>query len=160
MLGEIVSIYGGKYALAYPSFGPERRGAPVWSFTKTSDEKISDRSQPAKCSYLVVLDEGLITKDIGNYLNDDGVLIINTTRPEHYTFIQRKTVGIDATKMALKIMGRPITNVAMLGAFAGVSGMFALENAETVLASNFKGPLLEKNKLLLHEAYNAVKGGA
>ena len=160
LLGEIVSIYGGKYALAYPSFGPERRGAPVWSFTKTGDEKIADRSQPAKCSYLVVLDESLIMENIGDYLDDDGVIIINTTKPERYTFIKRKTVTLDATQMALKIMGRPITNVAMLGALAGVSGMFALENAETVLAGSFKGPLLEKNKQLLHEAYNAVKGGA
>jgi len=160
MLGEIVSVYGDKYALAYPSFGPERRGAPVWSFTKTGNEKIADRSQPAKCGYLVVLDEGLMTENIGDYLDDDGVLIINTAKPERYTFIKRKIVGVDATKMALTIMGRPITNVAMLGAFARVSGMFALENAEAVLAGSFKGSLLEKNKQLLHEAYNAVKDGA
>ena len=157
LLGEIVSVYGGKYALAYPSFGPERRGAPVWSFTKTGDEKIADRSQPAKCSYLVVLDETLMTENIGDYLDDSGILIINTTKPERYTFIKRKAVCLDATKMALNIMGRPITNVVMLGALAGISGMFALENAEIVLASNFKGSLLEKNKQLLHEAYNAVK---
>ena len=159
LLGEIVSVYGGKYALAYPSFGPERRGAPVWSFTKIGDEKIVDRSQPAKSTYLVVLDETLMTESIGDYLEEDGVLILNTSKPERYTFIKHKTVCLDATKMALKIMGRPITNVVMLGAFAKVSGMVALENAEVVLANSFKGSLLEKNKQLLREAYNAVKGG-
>ncbi len=159
LLGEIVSVHGGKYALAYPSFGPERRGAPVWSFTKISDAKIADRSQPAKSRYLVVLDETLMTENIGGYLDDDGVVIINTTKPERYSYIKRKMVCVDATKMALKIMGRPITNVAMLGALAGVSGMFPLKNAEAVLAGSFKGALLEKNKQLLNEAYNAVAGG-
>ncbi len=159
LLGEIVSVYGGKYALAYPSFGPERRGAPVWSFTKIDDAKIVDRSQPAKCSYLAVLDETLIKENIDDYLDDDGILIVNTVKPEAYSFVQHKLIALNATQMALKILGRPITNVAMLGAVAGISGMFPLENAEIVLSKHFKGSLLEKNKQLMHEAYNAVKGG-
>lgn len=160
LLGEIVSVYGDKYALAYPSFGPERRGAPVWSFTKMDDKKIVDRSQPAKSGYLVVLDETLMKERIDDYLTDDGVLIINTVKPQNYSFVKRRMVNLDATQMALDILGRPITNVAMLGAFAGVSGMFALEKAETVLKHNFEGALFEKNRKLLYEAYNTVKGGA
>jgi len=30
LLGVSVALYGGKYAIAFPSFGPERRGALSW----------------------------------------------------------------------------------------------------------------------------------
>lgn len=159
LLGQTVSVYGTSYALASPSFGPERRGAPVWSFTKIDDEKIVDRSQPARCRYLVILDETLLNPSIENYLTDDGVIILNTANSGKYGFINHRLVTLDATKMALDILGRPITNVAMLGAFAGVSGIIALENIDKALEQAFSKSVCEKNKQLLRGAYEAVKGG-
>lgn len=159
LLGQTVSVYGGSYALASPFFGPERRGAPVWSFTKIDGRKIVDRSQPVACDYLVGLDETLVKEDIARFIKEDGVLILNTAKPEKYAFVKRRTVTLDATKMALNILGRPITNVVMLGAFAGVSGLFPVEDAEKSLQRAFSKALYEKNRQLLREAYEAVKGG-
>jgi len=45
LLGVSVALYGGKYAIAFPSFGPERRGAPVLAFTRIDGKKIYDRSE-------------------------------------------------------------------------------------------------------------------
>ena len=159
LLGRIMSIYKGSYALANPSFGPERRGAPVWCFTRIDDEKILDRGQPNMCNYLIVLDETLIDKEIFNVLNDDGVAIINTANPEKHPYIKQKVVNLDAMGLALKVLGKPITNVAMLGAFAGVSGVFDLQTAGKAIDDFFAPELSEKNKNLFKEAYIAVTGG-
>ena len=159
LLGQTVSVFGSSYALASPSFGPERRGAPVWSFTKIDDKKIVDRSQPVTCRYLVVLDETLITPALDNYLEEGGVIILNTANPEKYSFLKHKLITLDATKMSLETLGRPITNVAMLGAFAGVSGIITLPTAEKALEKAFSKNVFEKNKLLMSRAYEYVKGG-
>ena len=160
LLGQTVSVYGNSYALASPSFGPERRGAPVWSFTKIDDKKIVDRSQPVTCKYLVVLDETLITPAVENFLEADGIIILNTASPEKYSFLTRKCITLDATKMALEILGRPITNVAMLGALLGVSSLTSTENAGKTLDRTFARPIAEKNRALLEKAFQSVKGGA
>ena len=159
LLGQTVSVYGNSYALASPSFGPERRGAPVWSFTKIDDKKIVDRSQPVTCSYLVVLDETLINPAVENYLNAEGVIILNTASPEKYAFLKHRCITLDATKMALEILGRPITNVAMLGALLGVSAITTTESAGKTLDRTFSKSVAEKNKALLEQAFQAVKGG-
>jgi pyruvate ferredoxin oxidoreductase gamma subunit len=59
--------------------------------------------------------------------------------------------------MALEILGRPITNVAMLGAFAGISGLFDLSAAEKAIDKSFSPSISEKNKKLLRSAYEAVR---
>ena len=159
LLGRAASVYEGKYALAYPSFGPERRGAPVWSFTRIDEKKVIDRAQPAKCDCLIVLDETLVTPAINDVLKEDSIVIMNTLKPEEYSYIHQKMVTLDATGMALKLLGRPITNVAMLGALVGVTGTVTLENADRVVKDNFNAKLYEKNSALLKAAYETVKGG-
>jgi len=107
---------------------------------------------------LIILDGSLITPDTCNVLRDDGIVILNTARPEKYQFIKQKLVTVDATKIALDILKRPLTNVAMLGAFAGATGSVDLDTIEKTLKESFSPALFEKNKQVLHEAYNQVKG--
>ena len=59
LLGAAYTADGGRYALAFPSFGPERRGAPVRAFTKLDTKPVLDRSQTEKADYIVVLDDTL-----------------------------------------------------------------------------------------------------
>ncbi|MDO4175991.1 MAG: 2-oxoacid:acceptor oxidoreductase family protein [Bacillota bacterium] len=159
ILGRIMSVYKGGYALAYPSFGPERRGAPVWSFTRISDSKILDRSNPPVSDYLIILDETLIDDETFKVLKEDGLVIINTAEPEKYSELKFRTVCINATKMAQEYLGRPITNVAMIGAFAAASGLFEIEDGEKVLEDTFAPKLFVKNAALLKASYESVKGG-
>lgn len=160
LLGQIVSTDGKQFALASPSFGPERRGAPVWSFTRIDGEKILDRSQPPKCDYLIVLDETLVNDQLENFLNEQGVLILNTARPSRYGWLQHRLVSLDATKMSQEIMGRAITNVPMLGAFARISGIVDLDDADAALQKSFPKGLYEKNKQLLLKAFEEAGGAA
>lgn len=159
LLGRIMSVYKGGHALAYPSFGPERRGAPVWSFTRIDDKKIIDRGQPKTCDYLIILDETLIDEKVFSVLNEEGIAVINTSKPEKYNSISQRIVGLDATKMALDLLGRPITNVAMIGAFAAIYGDLELDHVDRAIKEFFSPGIYQKNKKLLNEAYKAVKGG-
>ncbi|MDR1126231.1 MAG: 2-oxoacid:acceptor oxidoreductase family protein [Deltaproteobacteria bacterium] len=160
LLGQIVSTEGKQFALASPSFGPERRGAPVWSFTRIDKTKILDRSQPPQCDYLIVLDETLVSDTLENFLTDDGVLILNTARPGKYGYVKHRLVTLDATRMSLEIMSRAITNVPMLGAFARISGIVDLDDAEAALKKSFPEALYEKNRQLLLKAFAEADGGA
>ncbi|MEA3316532.1 MAG: 2-oxoacid:acceptor oxidoreductase family protein [Bacteroidota bacterium] len=160
LLGKAAVLFEDKYALAFPSFGPERRGAPVLGFTKIDDKKISDRSEVQECDYVVVLDESLIDENISKGLKPDGVIIINTAKPAKYENLKEvNTAFIDATSLALEILGRPITNTAMLGALIAVSGIIDLESGEKAIADELKSSLVEKNVKIIREAYNIVKKG-
>ena len=64
LLGAACSMAEGRHALAFPSFGPERRGAPMRAFTKLDDRAIGDRSAIVRADYVVYLDETLLAWDV------------------------------------------------------------------------------------------------
>ncbi len=154
LLGVAASLYGGKYALAFPSFGPERRGAPVVAFTKIDNKKITNRSEIDKCDYIVILDETLFHEDFLKDLKKNGKIIINTHRPQKYEKYNSKAiVTIDATSIALEILKKPITNTAMLGALVGVSDMVSLDSVIKGMGDFLKGPLLQRNIEVVESAF-------
>ena len=66
---------------AYPSFGAERRGAPVQAYVKLArTEKIYDRAQIENPNILIVFDDSVLTKDIAQSLEKDGVFIVNSDK--------------------------------------------------------------------------------
>jgi len=161
LLGLAAAQFEGKYALSFPSFGPERRGAPVLGFTRISEEKIRDRSEVRTCDYIVVLDETLIGKDTSVGLKENGIVIINTTSPERYTpyFPSEKVVSVNATTIALDILARPITNTAMLGALVAVSNIVTIDSVNRAIRQDMKTHIQEKNIQVVKAASESVKGG-
>lgn len=154
LLGVAVALYGQKHALAFPSFGPERRGAPVLAFTKIDDSKIRDRSEVKQCDFIVVLDETLFSETFFKDLKPNGKIILNTENPEKYRHLDSQKLGlIDASSVALEVLGKPITNTAMLGALIGVSGVADIESVLAGVGSFLKGGLLQKNIELINRTY-------
>ena len=102
-------------------FGPERRGAPVLGFTRVSDLQITDHSQVYDCDCVIVLDETLCDAvDTTAGLKDEGIYVINTSR-DREDFMKdprfdkiKNLVTIDATDIALRILGAPIVNTVLL----------------------------------------------
>jgi pyruvate ferredoxin oxidoreductase gamma subunit len=128
LIGE-ASIYEGKYAQAFPTFGPERRGAPVLSFTRISDKPIYDHSELETCDYVVVLDETLYGPNVYAGIKEGGILIINTPKdPSEFKDSGVKVITIDATSIALNILKRDITNVPMAGVLAAITNIVDLES--------------------------------
>lgn len=159
LLGLAAAQFEGKYALSFPSFGPERRGAPVLGFTRISEEKIRDRSEVRACDYIVILDETLIGKDTAAGLKENGVVIINTTSPEKYKalFPLGKVVSINATQIALDILGRPITNTAMLGALLAVSDIVTIDSVNSAIRQDMKAQIQEKNIQVVKAARDTIR---
>lgn len=161
LLGHAAAICDGRYAQAFPSFGPERRGAPVLAFTRISDERIYDRSEVVNCDYCMVLDETLFGEPVLNGLRENALVVINSARPAgDFPCNGRRVFTIDATKMALDILKRPIVNVPMLAAFSAVSGITGIEALLDAVDAQLPPSLRAKNKELMRYAFNeAAKKG-
>lgn len=158
----IAAITQGKYAQAFPSFGPERRGAPVQAFARISDSQIRTREKIYHPDVILVLDASLpkIVKVTAG-LKEGGIAILNS----HYSEKEvREMLGgykgklalVDATKIALEELGVPITNTTMLGAFIKATGLVDTGAMEEALKHRF-GRLAEKNIKALHRAIAETK---
>lgn len=161
LLGQAAAIHEHKFVQAFPSFGPERRGAPVLAFTRIDDVKVTDRSEVESCDYVVVLDDTLYGDSVTRGLKDGGLLVINTTKPRGAFAKQGDytVVVIDATALALEILGRPITNVPMLAALAAAAGNVSIDSVLHAIDDQLPPRIRKKNKTLFMAAYEAVKEG-
>lgn len=158
LLGASISLYGDRYALSFPSFGPERRGAPVLAYTKIDNKKILDRSEITKCDYIVILDDSLFNESFLYDLKPNGRILINSSDVSKYN--NPSVSAIDATSLSLEILEKPITNTAMLGALIGVSGILELDAVLAGAEDFMKGELLVKNKRLIERAFGLARGGS
>jgi len=148
----------GKYCQAFPFFGVERRGAPVMAFTRIDNKPIRRRYQVYNPDYVVVLDDGLIeVVDVFSGIKEGGNVIINTSNGVE-TAKGVEITKIDATGIALDVLGVPIVNTILLGAFAGVTGEVSIESLIKIINETFSGSVAEKNVKAAKIAYDAAKG--
>lgn len=143
----VAAFEDGKWSQAFPYFGTERRGAPVTAFARISDKKIRLRSQVYEPDYVIVQDPSLIPGvDVASGMKQDGLIIINTEKdPSTIKINTHATVKtIDATALAIEIIGKPIVNTALLGAFAGATGNIRLESINKAIKARFPGKIGEQ----------------
>jgi pyruvate ferredoxin oxidoreductase gamma subunit len=156
----VAAFAGGVYAQAFPAFGVERRGAPVQAFVRFDNQKVRLRSQVYEPDYIIVQDSTLI-RDVNVFqgLKKGGIVIVNTEKALTYPIPEGvKVITIDATSVALKHLGLPITNTTLMGAFAAASGEIAFPALEGAIRQRFQGELAEKNVAAAREAFEFVKG--
>lgn len=155
LLGTAVSIFEDKFAIAFPTFGPERRGAPVLGFTKISKEKIRDRSTSKQSDISIVLDDTLVNEDLFKSIKPKGLLIINSSK--EYKKEGINIINFNGTKEAEDILGKPITNTAMLGVLAAISDIVSIESLILTIKQEMEGNIGEKNIKLLSSVYLKIK---
>jgi pyruvate ferredoxin oxidoreductase gamma subunit len=134
------AIEEGKYAQAMPSFGPERRGAPVLAFTRV-DSKGHVRVRSAIVEPDIV---GLLEiVDVTAGLKPGGTIVMNT--PKSLKEIKEEIDGpwklavINATAIAKEMLGVAIVNTTMLGALIKATGIVKLKSIEAPLMERFGG---------------------
>lgn len=160
LLGCAVSLFQGKYALAFPSFGPERRGAPVFAFNRIDEKPTTDRSEIEACDCEIVLDDTLFTDRVKENLKPGADIIINTVKSKDMFAAEGcRVTTVDATGLALDVLGRPIANVPLLGALIAATGITTVEAVEAAIDDQLPPKLQEKNKVLLKKAYETVMEG-
>lgn len=151
LLGVASAVYDQRYAQAFPSFGPERRGAPVLGFNRLSDVPITDRSEIEKCDRIVFLDETLFNEGYLADLKSNALILINSQK----TFAHGSIMSFDATGLALEMIGRPLANTAMLGFLAAVSeGEITLNACIQAIQNDMKPSIAKGNVELLKRAYD------
>ena len=157
----LASINEGKYAQAFPSFGPERRGAPVVAFCRISDERIRVRAVIARPDIVLVLDPSILRLvDVSDGLKQDGVLVTNTRfSPEEIKKelgVKTRLAVVDATKIAREELGLPITNTTMLGALLKASEVVDKGAMIEPLQKRF-GRIAERNIKAFERAYKETR---
>ncbi|WP_287153609.1 pyruvate ferredoxin oxidoreductase subunit gamma [Candidatus Solincola tengchongensis] len=149
----------GKYAQAFPFFGAERQGAPVVAFVRIDDRPIRLRQQVYAPDHLIVQDVGLIyNAGVLEGLKPGGTVLVNTTRPGEELPVGEgfKVYTVPALKVALEVIGRPIINVVMVGAFACATGLVRLEAVTEAIRTRFPGELGEKEALATLKACEQI----
>lgn len=157
----VSAIAAGKYAQGFPSFGPERRGAPVAAFTRVDSQKINKRSGIYKPDVVLVLDASLIgLVNVTEGLKPEGKLIVNTHKTPDEIRKQLDFKGtvatVDGTGIARKEMGVPIANTTMIGALLKVTGMLELDAMKEAVEHRF-GRIAQKNLSAMKRAYDEIK---
>ena len=153
----MAAIGEGKYAQAFPSFGPERRGAPVVAFCRISDQPIKIRANIYEPDIVMVLDSTLLKLvNIAGGLKQNGLIIItsqDTPEKVRELFgIKNRLAVVDATKIAMEILGVPITNTTMLGALVKASEIVKKESFISPFKERF-GRIAERNISAFNKAY-------
>ena len=152
----------GFYTLSFPTFGAEKRGTPVASFLRVSDKPVVLRDEIYEPDYVVVLDPTVVDSvNVVSGLKDGGFVVANYPREsELEEKLGVKVFAINATKLAMEYLGRPITNTVMVGAFAGLTGLVKLETLRETIFEWFskKGEeIANKNADLVEKAYRMLE---
>jgi pyruvate ferredoxin oxidoreductase gamma subunit len=163
------ALDAGLYFQAFPDYGPERMGAPIRAFTRMSKSPIHVHSQIVEPNVLLVLDPTVMSVlDVTEGLVEDGVIIVNTSESPQQI---RKELGlksgrvftVDASAIAIKHLGREITNTPMLGALAAATGIFELEELAGQIRHKFERKFGEQivlaNIAALKEAAEQLQEG-
>ncbi len=153
----LAAIHEGKYAQAFPSFGPERRGAPVVAFCRIDDHPIRIRANIYEPDLVVVLDASLLKiVNVASGLKPDGMIVTTSKdapeKVKEILKVNNRLGVVDANKIALEILGLPITNTTMLGSVVKVSGLVQKESFIPPFKERF-GRIAEKNISAFERAY-------
>ena len=169
--GHVVAAYllataafeTGRHCQAFPSFGAERRGAPVTAFVRIAAHPIRRRCQVAAPAFLIIQDSGLlhISATVDGVLPGSGILVNSAkTSAELTEQYGRPMTALPASALAQDILGRPVPNVALLAGFAALTGLMSADALVKALAHRFKGDVLERNTRLIAAASGMVEAGA
>ena len=147
-----------------PSFGAERRGAPITASSRLAHEPIRVLSQVTEPDIVVVLDDSLLgVANATAGLASDGLLIVNTTRPAGgrpldagAARVVTSDVSGAAQAVDLIVSGQPMVSTAVLGAFAAATGLITMDSVETAIRHMFTGKAAEKNVEAARIAYECT----
>ena len=169
LCGELIALaalYDGKFSRAFPWFGIARRGAPVVAFVVIGEKDEITRSMVYNPKYVMVLDPTLhkVLPTVTQGIREGGVYLQNTAKNPRELLgelninIKLSVVAtVDATKIAIDILGKPIPNTVMLGAFCKVTKLVTLDSALKAIEHRFPPGDVDKNKECARLGYEQVK---
>jgi pyruvate ferredoxin oxidoreductase gamma subunit len=165
LLAEAAFQSGFAGVMSQPSFGAERRGAPITASTRLAGEPIRVLSQVTEPDIVVVLDDSLLgVANAAAGLVEGGTVIVNTPRSAVELGIGggARVVTSDVTGAAeaaeLIVGGQPMVSTAILGAFAAATGLITMESVESAIRHAFSDKAAEKNVAAARIAFECTRG--
>jgi 2-oxoacid:acceptor oxidoreductase gamma subunit (pyruvate/2-ketoisovalerate family) len=160
----------GKFIQAFPSFGPERSGAPTKTYLRIADAPIRIHEPVIDPDVVVVLDDTLLdSQDVSRNLDKREALIINTQTDEKQvrerisslgTNFEGKIYPVDASGISLEIIKQPRPNTVILGKLVQVTEAVKLESVIEEFRKIFEEKIgkenCEKNIQAIEKAYDTI----
>jgi len=158
-----------KFVHAFPTFGPERSGAPIAAFARISNEKFYVKTEVYEPDIVVVQDPSLLSQiDVTAGLQKGGIVLINTDDPNKDSVKNlrekrpdARIYTVNASLIAKEEIGLSVTNTAILGALCKITEntIVDLKMLETAIQNRFKGKgaIAEKNIRAINRSFTEVK---
>jgi len=150
----------GMYPYAFPHFGAARMGAPMNAFVRVDAKPVRLRSQIYEPDYVIIVDQTLMRGfNCFSGLKEDGIAIINGKKDTEIPRLnaRQKAFIVPANDIALKNIGRPLGNTALLGAFSAASKELDLEFLIEAIKKRFIGKAQEGNIQAAKEGFDFLK---
>lgn len=163
---SVAAFEQGRHAQAFPSFGSERTGAPVVAYCRIDDRAIRLREPIVAPDVLIVQDPTLLHQvDLFQGLVPDGYVLINSRRSFDELGLSdialrhrhERLITVPASEIAMKHLGRPLPNAALLGGFAALSGLISLDAVAHAIGDRFSGAVAAANTAAASEAHAWVR---
>lgn len=150
----------GMFAFAFPHFGAARMGAPMNAFVRVDTKPVRLRSQIYNPDYVIIVDATLMRGfNCFSGLKEDGIAIINEKEAIEIPKIKarQKVFVVPANDIALKTIGRPLGNTALLGAYASATGEVDLDVLVEAVRKRFLAKAQETNIEAVRQGYEYIK---
>ena len=162
MLGK-AALAEGNYIQAFPEFGPERTGAPVRAFLRISKSPIQVYAQVYRPDVVVCIDPTLL--DVVNPaegLKDNGTLVVNTENGpdeirQRFSFTGGTVVTVDASTIAMEILGRPFYNMPTMAAAVKATEVVKVDTVIKEVLERYPGKVGELNKTAMERAVQEAR---
>jgi pyruvate ferredoxin oxidoreductase gamma subunit len=150
----------GMYCYAFPNFGAARMGAPMNAFVRVDSRPVRLRSQIYEPDFVLIVDSTLMRGyNCFSGLKEDGVAIINAKDELEIPKLKarQKALTVPANEIAIKTIGRPLGNTALIGAFAAATGELKLDTLLEVIKNRFSAKIQEANIQAVKQGYEYIK---
>jgi len=160
-------LSGGRHVQAFPDYGPERAGAPLRAYNRVSEKTLRMHCPVLHPAVVAVVDATLLDAiNVAEGAKDDAIFIVNTTkgpkevREKIKAKASQKVFTVDASKIALETIGRPISNTALLGALIKASGIVGmdmlLQEVRDSFGKKFAQKIIDANLAAVKRGYGEV----
>jgi pyruvate ferredoxin oxidoreductase gamma subunit len=159
LLGNAYFIKG-MYPYAFPHFGAARMGAPMNAFVRVDSKPVRLRSQIYEPDYVIIVDATLMRGfNCFSGLKEDGIAIVSSREGVDVPKLKakQKCFVIPANDIAMKTIGRPLGNTALLGAYCAATGDLDVENLIESVGKRFSGKALDGNIAAIKQGFDFVK---
>lgn len=163
-------LSGGRNVQAFPEYGPERAGAPLRAYNRISEKTLRMHCPVLNPGVVCVVDATLLDAiNVAEGARDNAVFIVNTSkdpkdvREKLKAKPSQKVFTIDATKIAIDTIGRPMPNAPMLGAVNKATSIVPMDvllaDVKGSFGKKFAQKIIDGNIEAVKRGYGEVKEG-